>query len=52
MPKWICPMGKFGKEKGEGFNVSDAANSVKGVFTSVKNLFNKEEQDGKEKNKE
>lgn len=52
MPKWICPMGKFGKEKGEGFNVSDAANSVKGVFTSVKNLFNKEEEDDKEKNKE
>jgi len=46
MPSWECPLKKFGKEKGEGFNIADATDSVKGVITSVKNLFNKEEENG------
>lgn len=52
MPSWECPLKKFGKEKGEGFNIADATDSVKGVITSVKNLFSKEEENGEEKNKE
>lgn len=42
MPTLSCPKNKFGPEKGEGFNVSDAADSVKGIITSVKNLFEKD----------
>lgn len=42
MPTLSCPKGKFGPEKGEGFNVADAADSVKGIITSVKNLFEKD----------
>jgi hypothetical protein len=42
MPTLSCPKGKFGPEKGEGFNVSDAVDSVKGIVTSVKNLFEKD----------
>jgi hypothetical protein len=42
MPTLSCPKGKFGKEKGEGFNIGDAADSIKGVITSVKNLFEKD----------
>lgn len=39
MPKAYCPLKKFGPEKGGGFNVKDAINSVKGFVQSVKNLF-------------
>lgn len=39
MPNWECPEKKFGKENGQGFNVSDAANSLKGIVTSVASLF-------------
>lgn len=42
MPTLSCPKKKFGPEKGEGFNVSDAVDSVKGIVTSVKNLFDKD----------
>lgn len=42
MPTLSCPKGKFGPEKGEGFNVSDVVDSVKGIVTSVKNLFEKD----------
>jgi hypothetical protein len=42
MPTLSCPKKKFGPEKGEGFNISDAADSVKGIITSVKNLFEKD----------
>lgn len=42
MPTLSCPKNKFGPEKGEGFNISDAADSVKGIITSVKNLFEKD----------
>jgi len=39
MPKAYCPLKKFGPDKGNGFNVKDAINSVKGFVQSVKNLF-------------
>lgn len=42
MPSLSCPKRKFGPEKGEGFNVSDATDSVKGIISSVKNLFEKD----------
>lgn len=39
MPDWECPQKKFGKEEGQGFNIEDAANSLKGIATSVVSLF-------------
>lgn len=42
MPTLSCPKGKFGVEKGDGFNITDAADSVKGIISSVKNLFEKD----------
>lgn len=42
MPALECPLKKFGKEVGEGFKASDAADSVKGIVTSVKDLFKKD----------
>jgi len=42
MPSLLCPKGKFGIETGKGFNVKDATDSVKGVMTSVKNIFEKD----------
>lgn len=42
MPTLSCPKGKFGEEKGEGFNMTDAIDSVKGIIKSVKNLFEKD----------
>lgn len=39
MPQIPCPMNKFGPEKGTGFNVNDAFNSVKGAADSLKTLF-------------
>lgn len=42
MPTLSCPKKRFGPEKGEGFNVSDAVDSVKGIMNSVKNLFEKD----------
>jgi hypothetical protein len=42
MPTLSCPKKKFGPEKGEGFNINDAKDSVKGIITSVKNLFEKD----------
>ena len=44
MPGLECPLKKFGKAKGEGFNTGDALNSVKGIATSLTNLFKKEEK--------
>lgn len=43
MPTLSCPKGKFGQEKGEGFNVDDAIDSGKGIVQSVMNLFKKAE---------
>lgn len=42
MPTLSCPKGKFGPDTGEGFSISDAVDSVKGIITSVKNLFEKD----------
>lgn len=39
MPSLSCPRGKFGVEEGQGFNVKDATDSLKGIVKSVKNLF-------------
>lgn len=43
MPDLVCPLNKFPKEEGSGFNVVDALNSVKGAVQSVISLF---KQDG------
>jgi hypothetical protein len=43
MPNLICPLKKFAQETGEGFNINDAANSVKGAIQSVTSLFKSEE---------
>lgn len=45
MPHISCPKGKFGTEKGEGFNASDAKDSAKGIIQSVKSLFRKDPKD-------
>jgi hypothetical protein len=45
MPKAYCPLKKFGPESGNGFNIKDAMNSVKGFVQSVKNLFNHNKND-------
>lgn len=42
IPTISCPLQKFGPEKGEGFNTKDAIDSVKGIATSVKSLFEKD----------
>ena len=42
IPTISCPLQKFGPEKGEGFNAKDAIDSVKGIATSVKSLFEKD----------
>jgi hypothetical protein len=42
MPDLVCPLNKFPQEKGEGFNVGDAVNSVKGAVQSVVSLFKSE----------
>ena len=42
MPSLQCPKGKFGKENGQGFNVTDAKDSAKGLISSVMNLFKKD----------
>lgn len=38
MPSISCPKGKFGREQGNGSNVNDILDSVKGILTSVKNF--------------
>jgi hypothetical protein len=43
MPDLVCPLNKFPQETGQGFNVSDAIDSVKGAVQSVISLF---KQDG------
>jgi len=35
MPALKCPLKKFGQEKGEGFNIADAVDSVKGAATAI-----------------
>ena len=42
MPNVSCPKNKWGPEKGEGFNISDTIDSIKGIATSIKNLFEKD----------
>jgi hypothetical protein len=42
MPNLLCPLNKFPQEIGEGFNVGDAVNSVKGAIQSVASLFKSE----------
>ena len=42
MPNLVCPLKKFEQETGEGFNVDDAVNSVKGAIQSVTSLFKPE----------
>jgi hypothetical protein len=42
MPTLSCPKKKFGPEIGKGFNIKDAADSVKGVAKSIVNLFEKD----------
>lgn len=44
MPFLECPLKKFGKEQGEGFKANDAIDSVKGIVTSVKDLFSKDKK--------
>ena len=45
MPDLECPLNKFPKEVGEGFNTADALDSVKGIIQSVGDLFKKKESD-------
>lgn len=52
MPSLECPLKKFGKEVGTGFNASDAIDSVKGAMQSIGSLFKKEEENGKENKEE
>jgi hypothetical protein len=42
MPNLVCPLKKFAQETGQGFNVDDAVNSVKGAIQSVTSLFKPE----------
>ena len=43
MPDLECPLKKFPKEVGEGFNAADALDSVKGIIQSVGDLFKKKD---------
>jgi hypothetical protein len=45
MPDLTCPLNKFPKEVGEGFNTADALDSVKGIIQSVGDLFKKKDSD-------
>jgi hypothetical protein len=45
MPDLECPLKKFPKEVGEGFNATDALDSVKGIIQSVGDLFKKKDSD-------
>tara|TARA_R110000868_G_scaffold130386_1_gene340018 strand:- start:86 stop:760 length:675 start_codon:yes stop_codon:yes gene_type:complete len=45
MPDLVCPLNKFPKEVGEGFNTADALDSVKGIIQSVGDLFKKKDSD-------
>jgi hypothetical protein len=40
MPALICPKGKFGAAMGNGFKISDATDSVKGIVSMIKNIVN------------
>lgn len=42
IPTISCPLNKFGPAKGGGFNSKDVLDSVKGIATSVKSLFEKD----------
>jgi hypothetical protein len=50
MPNLECPLKKFEKEEGTGFNTSDAIDSVKGAVTAIGNLFKKEETNEEKSN--
>lgn len=43
MPGLECPLKKFGKAKGEGFNTGAVIDSVKGIASSLTSLIKKEE---------
>jgi hypothetical protein len=45
MPTLSCPKGKFGVEKGAGFEISDAVDSAKGILTSAISIFKKPQTD-------
>lgn len=51
IPNIDCPLKKFGKETGKGFNTADAIDSFKGAVQSIGSLFKKDEND-KEEQKE
>lgn len=42
IPTISCPLNKFGPEKGDGFNTKDVVDSVAGIASSVKSLFEKD----------
>lgn len=42
MPSISCPLKKFGPEQGNGFNVEDAVNSLKGAATAIVNTIEEE----------
>ena len=47
MPTLSCPLKKFGPEKGEGFNITDALDSVKGVVTAVTETLKTDTEENK-----
>lgn len=42
MPSVSCPKKKWGPEDGEGFKLSDAIDSIKGLKNSIQSLFKKD----------
>lgn len=47
MPTITCPLKKFGPEVGQGFNISDAVDSIKGAATSINETIKSETEENK-----
>lgn len=47
MPSITCPLKKFGPEQGQGFNVGDAIDSVKGAATAVTETLKSDTEENK-----
>jgi hypothetical protein len=47
MPTITCPLKKFGPEQGQGFNITDAIDSVKGAATAVTETLKSDTEENK-----
>lgn len=47
MPTITCPLKKFGPEVGQGFNISDAVDSIKGAATAINETIKTDTEENK-----